>query len=402
MKKSWKVNVLFNILTTILTTLLQIIIIIILSKYVGTNSVGLLTLGLAITAPILLLSRFNLRAAYSSDFNNEFDFNKYHTLRIISTIGYMGLSCLIIQFFNLNIAENIFLLLIILWKALETISDIIYAHFQKAQNMITIFYISLWKTIISIIVFIVSIYFFNNVIIPFITIIIIHFVFLILEYKKLIENIDVKLSMDFNIKNILVLTLPLGIAHFLTSMNVNVPRYILQFMGNTRELGVYGSLFYLITAGSYIILSINNAVLPRQAKIRYEKGFNELLKIKRKLDSIILLLMIPVIIICIFFGDIIIKLIFNDYIANYKMEFVIITFIALIKYLNINLENIYLTYHMYNLQLKFNIIYLILVTISSLVLVYYESILGATLSVLITELIMYVLKYLYLKRKVGE
>lgn len=402
MKKSWKVNVLFNILTTILTTLLQIIIIIILSKYVGTNSVGLLTLGLAITAPILLLSRFNLRAAYSSDFNNEFDFNKYHTLRIISTIGYMGLSCLIIQFFNLNIAENIFLLLIILWKALETISDIIYAHFQKAQNMITIFYISLWKTIISIIVFIVSIHFFNNVIIPFITIIIIHFVFLILEYKKLIENIDVKLSMDFNIKNILVLTLPLGIAHFLTSMNVNVPRYILQFMGNTRELGVYGSLFYLITAGSYIILSINNAVLPRQAKIRYEKGFNELLKIKRKLDSIILLLMIPVIIICIFFGDIIIKLIFNDYIANYKMEFVIITFIALIKYLNINLENIYLTYHMYNLQLKFNIIYLILVTISSLVLVYYESILGATLSVLITELIMYVLKYLYLKRKVGE
>ncbi|MFQ3726951.1 oligosaccharide flippase family protein [Staphylococcus equorum] len=402
MKKSWKVNVLFNILTTILTTLLQIIIIILLSKYVGTNSVGLLTLGLAITAPILLLSRFNLRAAYSSDFNNEFDFNKYHTLRIISTIGYMGLSCLIIQFFNLNIAENIFLLLIILWKALETISDIIYAHFQKAQNMITIFYISLWKTIISIIVFIVSIYFFNNVIIPFITIIIIHFVFLILEYKKLIENIDVKLSMDFNIKNILVLTLPLGIAHFLTSMNVNVPRYILQFMGNTRELGVYGSLFYLITAGSYIILSINNAVLPRQAKIRYEKGFNELLKIKRKLDSIILLLMIPVIIICIFFGDIIIKLIFNDYIANYKMEFVIITFIALIKYLNINLENIYLTYHMYNLQLKFNIIYLILVTISSLVLVYYESILGATLSVLITELIMYVLKYLYLKRKVGE
>ena len=104
-----KMNVIYNILTTVLITLLQLVILIVISKFDSTESVGLLTLGLAITAPILLLSRLNLRSAYNSDYLNEFTFNQYHTLRIMLTVLYILLSFIVIQFFSLPFKDECFI-----------------------------------------------------------------------------------------------------------------------------------------------------------------------------------------------------------------------------------------------------------------------------------------------------
>ncbi|OEK79667.1 hypothetical protein AST03_06805 [Staphylococcus equorum] len=399
---SLKSNIIFNILTTVMNTLLQLIILVILSKYVGTSSVGLLTLGLAITAPILLFSRFNLRSAYSSDYKSEYSFNQYFTLRLVSTIIYIFISIILIQTFDLNSYEEIFIILIVFWKGFESISDIIYAHFQKINSMRIIFFINLWKVSLSIIGFIIFFSIFQNVIYSFLFLTIIHGIFIILELKKVQILLEQKIKFEFNFKYLLILTVPLGIAHFLTSMNVNIPRYILQYLSNTEQLGVYGSLFYVITAGSYIIISINNAVLPEQAKKRYKWNFNEVYKIKKKLDIIIFIIMIPTILVSLFFGDIIIEIIFNKEIASYKLELIVVTLIGLINYLNINIDNIFLTYQMYIVQLKLNIVYLVIVTILSIIFISHLNILGAILAVLVAEIIIYFSKYILIIKKRGE
>ncbi|MEB7806290.1 MULTISPECIES: oligosaccharide flippase family protein [Mammaliicoccus] len=399
---SVKSNIIYNVLTTVMNTLLQLIILVILSKFVGTSSVGLLTLGLAITAPILLFSRLNLRSAYSSDYKNEYSFNQYYTLRFFSTIIYIAISIILIQTFDLNFYEEIFVILIVFWKGFESISDIINAHFQKTNSMRIIFFINLWKVILSIIGFIIFISIFQNVIYSFLCLTIIHGIFIILEQRKVQTLIEQKIKFEFNFKYLLLLTVPLGIAHFLTSMNVNVPRYILQYLGNTEQLGVYGSLFYLVTAGSYIIISINNAVLPEQAKKRYQWNFDEVYKIKKKLDIIIFIIMTPTILVCFFFGDIIIEIIFNKEIASYKIELIIVILVGLMKYLNINMDNIFLTYQMYKVQLKLNVIYLVIVTILSIILISNLNILGAILAVLVAEIIIYCSKYILIIKKRGE
>ncbi|WP_204176375.1 lipopolysaccharide biosynthesis protein [Mammaliicoccus sciuri] len=399
---SVKSNIIFNVLTIVMNTLLQFIILVILSKNVGTNSVGLLTLGLAITAPILLLSRLNLRSAYSSDYKNEYSFNQYYTLRLLSTIIYIAISIILVKTFELDFYSEIFIILIIFWKGFESISDVIYAHFQKINSMKIIFNINLWKTILSITGFTAIIFVFKNVIYSFLFITFIHAFFIVIEQNKIQKELNIKIELNFKFLNLLILTLPLGIAHFLTSMNVNIPRYILQYLGTTEQLGVYGSLFYLITAGSYIIISINNAILPEQAKKRYQNNFKEVYKIKKKLDIVIFMIMLPTILVAILFGDVIIGSIFNDEISKYKYELIVVTIVALFKYLNINMDNVFLTYQMYKVQLVLNVIYLVIVTILSIIFISYLNIIGAIFAVLITDILIYFSKYLLLIKKRGE
>lgn len=217
-----KMNVIYNILTTVLITLLQLVILIVISKFDSTESVGLLTLGLAITAPILLLSRLNLRSAYNSDYLNEFTFNQYHTLRIMLTVLYILLSFIVIQFFSLPFKDECFIYSIVIWKAIESISDMIYAYFQKKTNMRVVFYINLWKVTLTIILFMMTYFIFEDIVLAFMSLITIHLLFLVIEYRKLNKYIDFKLMKNFDTKKLLALTIPLGVAHFLTSMNVNV------------------------------------------------------------------------------------------------------------------------------------------------------------------------------------
>lgn len=323
-----KMNVIYNILTTVLITLLQLVILIVISKFDSTESVGLLTLGLAITAPILLLSRLNLRSAYNSDYLNEFTFNQYHTLRIMFTVLYILLSFIVIQFFSLPFKDECFIYSIVIWKAIESISDMIYAYFQKKTNMRVVFYINLWKVTLTIILFMMTYFIFEDIVLAFMSLITIHLLFLVIEYRKLNKYIDFKLMKNFDTKKLLALTIPLGVAHFLTSMNVNVPRYSLQYIGNAEQLGVYGSLFYLITAGTYIIIAINNAVLPGQSEMRHKLGFREVKKLNQKLNMLIFLLVLPIFVISLLYGDLIIGVIFNEKIASYKKEFIFVILIA--------------------------------------------------------------------------
>lgn len=397
-----KMNVIYNILTTVLITILQLVILIVISKFDSTESVGLLTLGLAITAPILLLSRLNLRSAYNSDYLNEFTFNQYHTLRIIFTVLYILISFIVIQFFSLSFKDECFIYSIVIWKAIESISDMIYAYFQKKTNMRVVFYINLWKVILSIISFMMTYFISEDIVMAFISLIIIHLLFLVIEYRKLNKYIDFKLMKNFDTKKLLVITIPLGIAHFLTSMNVNIPRYSLQYIGDAEQLGVYGSLFYLITAGTYIIIAINNAVLPRQSEIRHKLGFKEVKKLNQKLNLLTCLLVLPIFIISLLYGEVIIGLIFNEKIASYQKEFIFVILIALIQYLNVNLENVYLSYQLYRAHMRFNLFYLMIITPVSFILTLYQGIFGAILAVLITELVMYVIKMIFINRKVGD
>lgn len=397
-----KMNVIYNILTTVLITLLQLVILIVISKFDSTESVGLLTLGLAITAPILLLSRLNLRSAYNSDYLNEFTFNQYHTLRIMFTVLYILLSFIVIQFFSLPFKDECFIYSIVIWKAIESISDMIYAYFQKKTNMRVVFYINLWKVTLTIILFMMTYFIFEDIVLAFMSLITIHLLFLVIEYRKLNKYIDFKLMKNFDTKKLLALTIPLGVAHFLTSMNVNVPRYSLQYIGNAEQLGVYGSLFYLITAGTYIIIAINNAVLPGQSEMRHKLGFREVKKLNQKLNMLIFLLVLPIFVTSLLYGDLIIGIIFNEKIASYKKEFIFVILIALIQYLNINLENVYLTYQLYKAQMRFNLFYFMIIAPLSFILTLYQGIFGAILAVLITELVMYVIKLIFINRKVGD
>jgi O-antigen/teichoic acid export membrane protein len=64
----------------------------------------------------------------------------------------------------------------------------------------------------------------------------------------------------------LCLALPLGIVAMLVNLNVNVPRYFIQWKLGSRELGIYSALAFLMSAGNLLVSALAQAVFVRLAR----------------------------------------------------------------------------------------------------------------------------------------
>jgi len=71
--------------------------------------------------------------------------------------------------------------------------------------------------------------------------------------------------------HILWLALPLGIVAMLVNLNVNVPRYFIQWKLGTRELGIYSALAFLMSAGNLLVSALAQAVFVPLARF-YAQG----------------------------------------------------------------------------------------------------------------------------------
>src|SRR5699024_11314235 len=86
---SIKKNSMWNAIGSIVYALTQWGVLMTIAKLGNPEKDGIFTLGLALTAPIVLLMRFNLRVAVASDSNSDFQFSVYFSSRVIATVLFL-------------------------------------------------------------------------------------------------------------------------------------------------------------------------------------------------------------------------------------------------------------------------------------------------------------------------
>src|SRR5690625_4892630 len=91
---SLKKNFSWNFLGSLVFSFSQFLIIVLLNKLGSQYMVGLYSIGLAITAPIIMLTNLQLRQVQATDTTDEYIFNDYFGLRITT-----GIFATIITFF---------------------------------------------------------------------------------------------------------------------------------------------------------------------------------------------------------------------------------------------------------------------------------------------------------------
>src|ERR1035437_5155132 len=109
-------------------------ILVLLARLGDPGAVGQFSLGLAITAPIMLFASLSLRAVQATDARTEFQFRDYAGLRILMTIIaacvifgvsgalYRGETALTVAAFAVS-------------KGIESLSDVIYGLWQQQERM---------------------------------------------------------------------------------------------------------------------------------------------------------------------------------------------------------------------------------------------------------------------------
>ena len=73
------------------------------------------------------------------------------------------------------------------------------------------------------------------------------------------------------------ISLPLGIATSMISLNLNIPRYFLERSFGEHNLGIFAALAYPLTAGTLVINALGQSASPRLAKYFESSNIKKLL-----------------------------------------------------------------------------------------------------------------------------
>ncbi|MEG4086689.1 oligosaccharide flippase family protein [Microcoleus sp. POL10_C6] len=280
---------------------------VVLAKLGSPEMVGKFTLGLAVTAPVFMLTNLQLRSIQATDARKEYLFSDYLSLRLIGT----ALAFLIIFVITISSGYSWDILLVVVAlafaKAFESISDIFYGLLQHHERMDRISLSLMLRGTLSLLMLGAGVYLTGSVFVGSVGLAI-AWAFVLVSYDipsgifllnappadeieterqgeedklsnspQQLPNTDEnpisqpknKLLRRWHLKTLtklLWLSVPLGFVMMLISLNINIPRYFIEHYLGAHQLGIFSALSYLIVAGQMVISALAQSVSPRLAK----------------------------------------------------------------------------------------------------------------------------------------
>jgi O-antigen/teichoic acid export membrane protein len=267
---------------------------VVLAKLGSPEMVGQFTLGLAVTAPIILFSNLQLRQIQTTDVKQQYAFADYLGLRLIC----LGLALPTILIITIKAGyrweTSLVILIIGLAKVFESISDVFQGLLQYHERMDRIAISLMLKGPLSLLMLALGIRLSGNVVGGTIGLTAIWALVLIfydipsgasiLRASAIAQRAAAEDGFDrnpqspipnrqlqprFNISNLrslVGLSLPLGFVMMLISLNANIPRYFIEHHLGERELGIFSALSYLMVAGGIVVSALGQSASPRLAK----------------------------------------------------------------------------------------------------------------------------------------
>lgn len=264
---------------------------VVLAKLGSPEMVGQFTLGLAVTAPVIMFTNLQLRGIQATDAKRDYVFSDYLGLRLIGT----GLALLIIAGITLKAGyrweTSLVILTIALAKAFESIGDVFYGMIQQHERMDRIALALMIKGPLSLLLLGIGVSLTGSVVGGAIGLAIawglVLFGWDIRNGRLILKNSSQGREEDLlaadaepaNSQNPLYprwnrktlgklvwLALPLGFVMMLISLNTNIPRYFIERYLGERELGIFAAMSYLMVVGQMVVSALAESASPRLAK----------------------------------------------------------------------------------------------------------------------------------------
>lgn len=361
--------------------------VIVLIIKLGTKlELGAYTYGIAVVAPLLLLMSFgyNTLIVTKADISKSVIYLTRWSNMILTFILY-GL--IIYNFSNIDSDLYKLMTVIALSKIAESLMEIDYSYYIKDSMH---WKVGIYKIIFSCLqlsLITLGYYIFANLFLPL-----------------LIYSATVIIAATYNNRNqfkmkalkwqqfftLMKFGMPLSIALFLSSLNTNIPKYVLENFASLTDVGVFSSLIIIYSAGNIFYFSMYNYLLPRVVNQKHNKRF-----LKRLLCMILIsntLLALAVMILLPFFAEQFIQLLFNKHFLVYKKELFIIICSSFAVYSSILLDLFINAFQKYTYNTVVQTISVIVVFIGSTKLIPIYSIFGATLAFVLFGITVFSLK----------
>ncbi|MBZ5639456.1 MAG: oligosaccharide flippase family protein [Acidobacteriia bacterium] len=315
---------------------------VVLAKLVSPEDVGQFALGLAVTAPVFMFTNLQLRAVQATDAAEEFLFGDYVGLRLVLT-GVALLAVIAIALASgYRIGTAAVLISMGIAKAFESVSDVLYGLMQHRERMDRIAVSMMIKGTVSVTVLAVATYLSRSVFVGVIA--------LAVSWAAVLAAYDVPNAIwilrsapngahgpgvrwdPSTLRRLALTALPLGFVTMLVSLNANIPRYFIEHLLGEKQLAYYAAMAYLLVAGNTIVAAMAQSTSPRMARCYATGDRDSLRRLVNRQVVVCLALGGGGIVVAIFGGTWILRILYRPEYAAYPRVFTILMAAAAIVY----------------------------------------------------------------------
>lgn len=285
--------------------------------------VGQFSLGLALTAPVIMFTNLSIRAVQATDARDEYIFGDYLGLRLVTT-SLALLIIIVLVLVSEYEAEAAWVVIAVgIAKAVESVSDIIYGLLQKYERMDHVAISLMLKGSLSFITLGILVWATGSILCGVLG--------MAISWGILLLVYDIRMAQRFatfrprlvrqKLWHLARLSLPLGIVMMLISLNTNIPRYFMKHYWGERELGYFSAMAYLTVVGNMIVIAMGKSATPRLSRY-YEDRKPELFsRLLFKLVSIGVALGLGGVVISLLGGRYILTILYRSDYAKYADVF---------------------------------------------------------------------------------
>lgn len=237
--------------------------------------VGQYALGLAVCAPAFMLSGLQLRSVQATDAQTEYRVSHYLALRVLGTIVALlaiGLFAWRAGYPRQTLEVVVF---VSLAKAADSFSDVFYGLWQKHERFDLVALALAGRGVGSVLT-LGGMLWFTHRIVPSAAALAIYWAAWLAGYEAVVVRRMARavgahfqgwMEWDWaRLRPLAVTALPLGAVAFLSSLNANLPRYVIEKVQGESALGYFAAMAYLLVAGNLPVIALGQSALPRLAR----------------------------------------------------------------------------------------------------------------------------------------
>lgn len=311
----------------------QMGMLIVMARLGSKELVGTYALGLAITSPVFLFFALQLRTLLAADAADDIDLNVYFAVRLMTTIAATmvaaGLGWLLMMPGTASVAVAI-----AVSKAIDSFHDLAYGIHWRSNRMDFIARSMLARGVLGLAAFAVAFAATGSLAAAVVALCIVWLVVLIAYDGPMVQELSLEGSPRWwlpawsasTVKRLVWLGLPAGVLSWLVSLQMYVPRYVVQHRLGEADLGVFSALASVFVGVELAARSFNHAAVPRLARYAAAKQADALGQLVRQLTGLGLLSATLLIAGSVLFGRPLISLLFGESYAEQSTVFVILTF----------------------------------------------------------------------------
>lgn len=385
-KNIQKKNFIWNAIGLTFNCFNSLFFLIIVTRINGLNEAGIFTYAFSLSCLFYFISLYFNRTYQISD--NKHEFNDHLSTRLFTSLASLVVAVLFGIISGFNAYKIIVIVLLVLFKVLEAISDVFYGYIHKNNELHYVGKSMFIKAIGGLALFALIDLLTNSIIFAIFGLLLINTLIMLLDIRKYttISKTKIKLNSS-SIKRVLFETFSIFSFTVLGNLLCNMQKYVMTYEISNELQTIFGIIIMPATILSLVGSYLLNPYITKLNSLIKSKNYLDFDKLKNKIIIYLTSFGLFALIVCYFIGIPVLNIIYNIELAPYKNQLLIVVGAAVFMTI-INIISGCLT--LLNINKKQLYVFTILTIISlgtSIAFINAKGINGAVIAYLVTYLI---------------